>query len=356
MATTHLVGSVGLDDAEDVFRTAAKHLGDSLRRLPDGERGERDHWIGFQYDVLCSAEGIEAGPVVERTPGLLNPEVRMTRSVAEISLPELRYRQHAETSYALLRRLKDEGAVPEHVRFQVCLPTPVAVVNAFVPAEAKAAFEEVYERAMVRELERILAVVPAAELAIQWDVAHETALLEGYGAPWFRDGDGAGDGEGDVLGSVTERLARLGTAVPEAAELGYHLCYGNRDRKHFKEPADLSLLVRLANAVGATLPRRIDWFHMPVPHYRTDHAYFLPLRDLDRPEAHLYLGLVHQIDGVAGAQRRSDVAAQVLAGGRGFGVSTECGIGQVPADVVPRDWITETLDICQAVSTPEHRG
>ncbi|MDT7626540.1 MAG: hypothetical protein QOF99_7441, partial [Pseudonocardiales bacterium] len=36
MATTHLVGSVGLDDAEDVFRTAAKHLGDSLRRLPDG--------------------------------------------------------------------------------------------------------------------------------------------------------------------------------------------------------------------------------------------------------------------------------------------------------------------------------
>ncbi|MDT7590025.1 MAG: hypothetical protein QOE32_7575, partial [Pseudonocardiales bacterium] len=102
--------------------------------------------------------------------------------------------------------------------------------------------------------------------------------------------------------------------------------------------------------------RRIDWFHMPVPHYRTDHAYFLPLRDLDRPEAHLYLGLVHQIDGVAGAQRRSDVAAQVLAGGRGFGVSTECGIGQVPAEVVPRDWITETLDICQAVSTPEHRG
>jgi hypothetical protein len=109
--------------------------------------------------------------------------------------------------------------------------------------------------------------------------------------------------------------------------------------------------VRLANAVGATLPRSIDWFHMPVPHYRTEHAYFLPLRDLNRPEAHLYLGLVHQIDGVAGAQRRSDVAAQVLAGGRGFGAFAECGIGQVP-----RDWITETLDICQAVSTPEHRG
>jgi hypothetical protein len=62
------------------------------------------------------------------------------------------------------------------------------------------------------------------------------------------------------------------------------------------------------------------------------------------------------MDGVEGAQRRSDVAAAVLADGRGFGVSTECGIGQVPADVAPRDWITETLDICQAVSTPEHRG
>ncbi len=39
----HLVGSVPLGDAEDVFRTANAILGGRLRRIPDGETGERTH-------------------------------------------------------------------------------------------------------------------------------------------------------------------------------------------------------------------------------------------------------------------------------------------------------------------------
>ena len=46
MADAHLVGSVNLADAEQVFRTVAAHSGTSLRRTPDGERGRRAGRIG----------------------------------------------------------------------------------------------------------------------------------------------------------------------------------------------------------------------------------------------------------------------------------------------------------------------
>ena len=37
----HLVGSVPLASSEDVFRLAARLLGSHLKRIPDGESGER---------------------------------------------------------------------------------------------------------------------------------------------------------------------------------------------------------------------------------------------------------------------------------------------------------------------------
>src|ERR1700754_688664 len=45
----HLVGSVPLGSAEEVFRRASAALGDRLRRIPDGETGPRSDWILWQY-------------------------------------------------------------------------------------------------------------------------------------------------------------------------------------------------------------------------------------------------------------------------------------------------------------------
>jgi hypothetical protein len=44
----HLVGSVNLPTARDTLRTVASRLGAHARRVPDGEVGERFHWILFQ--------------------------------------------------------------------------------------------------------------------------------------------------------------------------------------------------------------------------------------------------------------------------------------------------------------------
>src|SRR5579871_4140291 len=54
----HLVGSVPLSDADEVFRTCSGILGDLLERIPDGETGDRFEWIHFQMPILAATPGI----------------------------------------------------------------------------------------------------------------------------------------------------------------------------------------------------------------------------------------------------------------------------------------------------------
>jgi len=98
------------------------------------------------------------------------------------------------------------------------------------------------------------------------------------------------------------------------------------------EPADLRLLVRMANAAHKAVARQIDYYHMPVPRNRADATYFAPLKDLDIGEAKLYLGLIHHTDGVEGALRRVQTARQNISR---FGIATECGFGRRPPETIP---------------------
>ena len=58
----HLIGSVPLPDCETVFRQVAGELGPYLRRLPDGETGERGRWIFLQALMLRSHPAMEEDP------------------------------------------------------------------------------------------------------------------------------------------------------------------------------------------------------------------------------------------------------------------------------------------------------
>ncbi len=324
----HLVGSVNFDDAESTIRTAAEHLGDRLKRIPDGEVGERFHWIVFQADRLGAAEGIER---VGDTPIPLRMldmrPVRLTEGVRaeDLELPPLGYAEAARASWKVFSRLKDEGVVPAGTRFQVSLPTPLGVVGSFVFGPDRPAFEPVYEAALAAELQEILDAIPHGQLAIQWDAALEFAMLEGLTAytgdryEWFDD----------VWAGTSERLARQIDRVPADVEVGVHLCYGDVAEKHFVEPRDTGNLVRFANLVVEAADRPLGWLHLPVPIERDDDEYFAPLGDLALPEeTELYLGLVHREDGAAGAERRIGAARRHA--GRGFGVATECGFGRAP--------------------------
>ena len=139
--TVHLVGSIGLDTVEEVFGTVGKLLGPYLRRIPDGEVGGRRSWISWQYPVL------RANPLLRPDPsGAVRPTNRFpllalaegVASVRALRFGELGYAREARASYLDFVAARDRGELPTGIRFQVCLPTPFAVVSSVVVEDALA--------------------------------------------------------------------------------------------------------------------------------------------------------------------------------------------------------------------------
>ena len=91
-------------------------------------------------------------------------------------------------------------------------------------------------------------------------------------------------------------------------------------------------MVDLANRLAEGVCRSVEFIHMPVPIERDDDAYFQALKDLNlKPETELYLGLIHDKDGVDGTRRRMATADKYV---NDYGISTECGFGRRPAHTV----------------------
>jgi hypothetical protein len=307
-----------------------------LKRIPDGETGERAAWINFQFPLMASyaffepdePEGDEltADQVAQgtgttyRTPKL---RVRDGVDVTTLKFTNLGYRDSALESYATFSRLKQLGVIGSRIRFQVSLPTPLAPLMIFVRNEDIPRVLPAYRATLLGELDQICQTIPASELSVQWDVAAEIGLLEGVLPPPFVD----------VTDTIVAELVQLGNAVPEEVELGYHLCYGDFGHKHILEPVDTRIMVDLANLVIAKLGRPLNWLHLPVPRDRNDDKYFAPLKDLTLPDdTDLYLGLVHQTDGLAGTHERLTTARRHR--GR-FGIATECGFGRRDPETIP---------------------
>ncbi|MBX9387098.1 hypothetical protein ACFPZ0_02990 [Streptomonospora nanhaiensis] len=313
----------------------SSELGDLVARIPDGETGERDNWVVWQLPLLRSHPDLETvPPMPEYGPGV-RVKVREGADPSGVVFGHLGYARAALESWPVFARLQAEGVIPAHARFQVSLPTPIAVVAAFT-AVHQAELERAYEARLLAELAEITAAVPADRLAVQWDCAVEFALQEGVFPAWFGEDDPDG-----LLTGIVERMVRLGEAVPAGVPLGYHLCYGDFGHRHFVQPADTARLTAVANGVAAGLSRPLDWVHLPVPRDRDDSAYFLPLKGLAlAEETRLYLGLVHATDGVEGGRRRLAAAKEAVPA---FGVATECGLGRRPAGQLPGLFATHAV-------------
>ncbi|MGI9357545.1 MAG: hypothetical protein ACR2PF_20600 [Rhizobiaceae bacterium] len=178
------------------------------------------------------------------------------------------------------------------------------------------------QNCLLTETGKIIEAILTEDLAIQWDVAIEFAVLEGLFPVWFEE----------PFRKISSQLVELAELVPSAAEVGFHFCYGDSGNKHFKEPEDMGLLVNLANQLCREAERRTDWIHLPVPIARNDADYFRPLRELDRDNLeHLYLGLFHEQDGVEGANKRMAAANSFATD---YGLATECGLGRRKPEII----------------------
>jgi len=338
MTSVHLVGSVGLDTVEDVFASAGRLLGPYLKRVPDGEVGGRRLWISWQVPLLRANPCLEVDTSRPGASTFTPLKLVDGVSASEIRFGELGYAREARASYVDFLDARGRGDLPPRVRFQVSLPTPYAVISVFASPAFVETILPVYERAMLEEVQRLCARIPHTDLAVQWDVCIEMVQWDGR---WARK---PFPGIDRYFG---EMFARLAAGVPNDVELGFHLCYGDLDAKHFIEPEDASKMVELANLIAEYVKRPIAWMHMPVPIARHDDAFYAPLRGLRlASETELYLGLVHAQDGVEGTRRRMASAQQYVAE---FGIGSECGIarGRTP------DVALEFLKVYAGAAAPQ---
>jgi hypothetical protein len=340
----HLNGSINLPDADTVFHELGERIGRLARRYSDGETGDRGNWIFFQLQRFWETPGLEQAGVIEREATgayRTSPKVQIAdgADADAIEWPSLGYADAYLASYQRFRELRDVGDVPAGTHFQIQYPTPLASINAWVIDEDQDRLEPSYTRALYADLHRLLDALPHDQIAVQWDVAVEFGILVGgFGATPTQDFD-----------SIIRRLVDAVEQVPADVPVGLHLCYGDYQHEHFREPESLALQVQVANAVTERASRPVSWFAFTVPQYQADAAYFAPLTDLAvAPETDVAFALVpyHPDTQPPGTTERQVALIDAQLGDRPWGICTECGMGRVE-----REDVTRLLDLHRQIVT-----
>jgi hypothetical protein len=359
-----LVGSVARPadgwTVEDVFTRCGAALGEYVSMLPDGELGDRSQWITFiarhAYGVHPDLVTLSRHTYDDWLPKGYDDQWRVAvrEGVERIRFPRIGYADEALGSYAVFRRLRDEGAIPAGTRFLVALPGTESAVRAFVGTGRD--FEilwEAYGEAIRRELAEICAAIPHDDLAVQWDLARETAAVEGleFNFPSSELTSLPQDGLERYLTAVAE----LCPAVPDDVWLGLHVCYGSLqhvegespDSAHYTPIRDLGAGVTMLNSGAVAAGRRVDFVHLPVQLADLREGHYAPLAGLDVGDARVYVGLVDPWDGVEGALRRIELARVYLPE---FGVATPCGWGRRPLSETPESLLALDRAVADARS------
>src|SRR4051794_36433351 len=143
-----LVGSLPADSTEEAFRKGAEYFSDLVFALPDGETGPRQAWVGYERERLARPNPdvvvVEetASPTGVPRHAYETPIFAVREGVDALHWETWPRIDDAIASYAEFVALREAGAVPDGLRFQIGLPFPASALNAF-----KADFGRDYPRA-----------------------------------------------------------------------------------------------------------------------------------------------------------------------------------------------------------------
>src|SRR6478672_13871282 len=175
MRQVHLVGSVPLHNAREVFATVSGVLGSRLKRIPDGETGERSDWITWLEPAFSENPALEKSDELFRVHATgtarIRYRLRSGKSVDDVRFDNLFYADIARASYDEFSALKREGVVPKGCRFQIDLVPAHSVIWLYLQDDLHAPLDPVYNAALKLEIEKISARLPHDQIAIQFDVA-----------------------------------------------------------------------------------------------------------------------------------------------------------------------------------------
>ena len=241
-AQVHLVGSV--PNSEEVFRTAAKILGERIKRMPSDRRARR--LVQWRHSLLRRRPQFELARSIIRRRAiqqLLSRRARIPRHVRFVSwaMPSARVKSYA----VIFARLVGEGVIPAATRF----PGGNADAARF-PASAgstRARRSKAYFQSMMEEI----AALPRSS-------GRNSRDPMGHGVRGA-DPRACTESIDDTRDGLMEH-ARLGGALPAEVELGYHFCYGGHEPRTFARAARYRGDGR--SRQRPHMPHRIDFVHM----------------------------------------------------------------------------------------------
>lgn len=224
----HMVGSVPLPDTETVLRQCSAAQPNRLKRIPDGETGFRNFFTFWQAACFQASPELVTQFSANNQP---IPHGEFTDEQIEAGIEKLKAAGPLETnydnvaieSYGVFKKLKDEGAIHQSTRFQVSIVTAPNVLTPFVQLPFQAKVEPIYKDALDRALHKVQDHIPHQDLAIEIDLAVDTAFYEGHAIfkPWFGDGD-----QDKVKEYIVDYVVHMIGQVDKDVEVGLHNCYG----------------------------------------------------------------------------------------------------------------------------------
>jgi hypothetical protein len=329
-----LPGSLPCDTAEQSFRIFGGALGKWLDYMPDGEVGTRRYWIdGIAFRVFNGHPEIETvkypapeNGVEQWWPRGRHDEFgfRVRPGVKQVRFGDpgwrLGFARDAINSYALFRYMKKDGVIPQHVRFQVCIPLTYSAVRYFFPDEDVEKVVPGFTEALRAEVAKIVEMIPNDDLAIQWDLAIENRLVD-----VALSESGADAAKKEAI-RVCAPAFDVCSWLPKAVHLGHHMCFGTLSGWPSRQPPSLAGAVILSNAAVAASGRSVEFLHIPTLGSAED-AFFAPLADLKHEGTTVYMGSIHHLHGPAGMRGQLLAAKKYLPE---FGIGAPCGFGRAP--------------------------
>jgi hypothetical protein len=304
------------------MQLALRHLGSHLASLPDGETGERHHWIIHIIDALrrhpdlaLKKEGDWSD--YDKTPVL---RIRKGHTLRGETL-DFGHVATFEESFPTFLRLRDQNGDPS-LAFQAGVPGDFDMALFTLGPLGAFRHRAAFRNATVREIREIYRR-GGKDVVFQIEVPAELIFVARMRGPLR-----------PLMARFLARgVARLARDSPAGARFGVHLCLGDMNHRSLASLTDATPVVLLANAIVKAWPagRPLEFIHAPfaaavkVP--RTDAAWYAPLTELRLPSRTRFIaGFAHEDQDLEEQRRiRALIEANV---GREVDVATSCGLGR----------------------------
>jgi len=314
---TLFLGSLPFPSTESAMEEIMRRFGGSLYSLPDGECGEyafsgaersiRSNWITsawwYMQETLAKERGLfrvvrpldldpREGVVTKPVPPQFKPTFRPHPDAVPDGL-EFGYRSAFAQSYPAFLALREQWAQQDQcmgsIKFQIGVPTPLALTLLALPGLDKLRYLQVFQAALARECNAIIRQAGRENCILQIEVPMEANLaakLPPLADRW-------------LCKSVTNLASLLdaGTCV------GVHVCMGDHNHQAMtpltRLPRVISFVNRFASARYWPAGRQLSYVHLGLAEGAippsTDHDRYAALSELRLPQGTRFVaGFIHE--------------------------------------------------------------